>query len=64
MFIYFGEGERGREGGERTSQAGAEREGDGESQADSAVSTEPNMGLKLINCEIMTQAKIKSQMLN
>ena len=36
---------------------GAEREGDTESEADSglwAVSTEPNVGLKLTNCEIMT----------
>ena len=36
---------------------GAEREGDTESEAGSrlqAVSTEPNPGLKLTNCEIMT----------
>ena len=36
---------------------GAEREGDTESEAGSrlpAVSTEPNEGLKLMNCEIMT----------
>ena len=35
---------------------GAEREGDTESQAGSrlqAVSTEPNAGLELMNCEIM-----------
>ena len=28
------------------------------------VSTEPNMGLKLTNREIMTQAEIKSQTIN
>ena len=36
---------------------GAEREGDKESEAGSrlqAVSTEPDAGLKLTNCEIMT----------
>ena len=35
----------------------AEREGDPEFKADSrlrAVSTEPNMGLELMECEIMT----------
>ena len=30
----------------------------------SAVSTETDAGLKLIHCEIMTRAKIKSWMLN
>ena len=29
-----------------------------------AVSAEPGVGLKLMNCEIMTGAKIKSQLLN
>ena len=29
-----------------------------------AISTEPNGGLVLTNCEIMTGVKIKSQMLN
>ena len=36
---------------------GAEREGDTESEADSrlpAVSSEPKVELKLMNCEIMT----------
>ena len=36
---------------------GAEREGDPESEADfklEAVSTEPDVGLALMNCEIMT----------
>ena len=28
------------------------------------VSTEPDVGLDLTNCEIMTRAEIKSQMLN
>ena len=39
------------------SRGGAEREGDTESEAGSgfrAVSTEPDMGLELTNCEIMT----------
>ena len=36
---------------------GAEREGDTESKAGSrlcAISTEPDTGLELVNCEIMT----------
>ena len=40
---------------------GAEREGDAESEAGSrlwAISTEPDAGLKLTNCEIMTPAKV------
>ena len=40
---------------------GRERQGDTESQGGSrlwAVSTEPNMGLELTNCEIMTWAKV------
>ena len=40
---------------------GAEREGDTESETGSrlwAVSTEPEMGLELTNCEIMTWAKV------
>ena len=49
MFIFEREG--GRKGG-------AEREGDTESEEDPsrprAVSTEPNAGLELTNCEIMT----------
>ena len=50
MFIF----ERERDS---VSRGGAEREGDTESQAGSrlqAVSTEPYVGLKLTNCEIMT----------
>ena len=39
---------------------GAERE----SQADSPMSAEPDMGLSLNNPEIMTSAEIKSWMLN
>ena len=41
----------------RVSTEGAEREGDTESEAGSrlsAVSTEPNEGLELTDCEIMT----------
>ena len=52
MLIYF---ER-----ERESRGGAEREGDIKSDAGSrlwAVSTEPNAGLELTNCEIMTRAE-------
>ena len=44
------------------SSGGAEREGDRESKADSrlqAVSTETDVGLELINCEIMTSAKVR-----
>ena len=40
---------------------GAEREGDTESEAGSrlqAVSTEPEAGLELTNCEIMTWAEV------
>ena len=40
-----------------TSRGGAEREGDTESEGGSrlqAVSTGPDAGLKLMNCEIMT----------
>ena len=46
---------------ERESRGGAGREGDTESEADSrlqAVITEPNTGLELTNCEIMTWDKI------
>ena len=42
---------------ERESRRGAEREGDTESKEGSrlsAFSTEPDAGLELINCEIMT----------
>ena len=42
---------------ERVSRGGAEREGDTESEAGSrlqAMSTEPDVGLELTNCEIMT----------
>ena len=44
------------------SRGGAEREGDTESKVGSrlpAVSTEPNLGLELMNCDIMTRAKVK-----
>ena len=52
MFIYFWERQR-----QNVSGLGAEREGDTESEAGSglwAVSTEPNVGLELMNHEIMT----------
>ena len=58
MFIYFflrdRESERVRETARR---GGAKREGDRESEAGSrlrAVSTEPDVGLELMNCEIVT----------
>ena len=45
---------------------GAEGEGEGgrESQADSMLSVDPNLGLNLIALGNMTGAEIKSQMLN
>ena len=52
MLIYFRDSER-----PSTSGRGAEREGATEPQAGSrlgAVSTEPDAGLELTNCEIMT----------
>ena len=52
FFLTFIQFER-----QRVSGGGAEREGDTESEAGprlSAVSTEPNVGLKPTNCEIMT----------
>ena len=52
--------ERDREG-ERTSRGGSEREGKRESHTDSV---EPNVGLKPMNHEIITQAETKSQTLN
>ena len=44
------------------SRGGTEREGDTESKAESrlrAVSTEPDVGLKLANCEIVTLAEVR-----
>ena len=55
MFIYF-ETER-----QSMSGRGAEREGDTESKAGSqlwAVTTEPDMGLKLMDREILTRAEV------
>ena len=52
MFIFERERERARE---------EQREGDTESEAGSsfwAVSPEPDMGLKLTDCEIMTWAEV------
>ena len=57
MFIYFWERQR-----QNVSGLGAEREGDTESEADSrlwAVSTEPDVGLELTSCEIMTWAEVR-----
>ena len=56
MFIYFWDRER-----QSMNRGGAEREGDRESEAGSrlwAVSTEPDAGLKLMDREIMTWAKV------
>ena len=56
MFIYFWDTEK-----ERMSGGGAEREGDTQSEASFrlwAVSTEPNMGLELTNCEIRTWPEV------
>ena len=39
---------------EREQEQGRGRERERESQADSAVSTEPDVGLELTNCEIVT----------
>ena len=54
MFLFIFEGERERQS---MSRGGAEREGDTESEAGSrlqVVSTEPDMGLKPTDREIMT----------
>ena len=44
----------------REQRRGREREGERQSQAGSRLSTEPDVGLDLMNHEIMTGAKIKS----
>ena len=56
MFIYFWERER-----QSVSGGGTETEGDTESEAGSrlwVISTEPDMGLKLTNHELMTWAEV------
>ena len=56
MFIYFWDNAR-----DRVQAAEGQTEGDTESEAGSrlwAVSTEPNAGLDLTNCEIMTWAEV------
>ena len=56
VFIYFWDRER-----QSMSRGGAEREGDTESEASSrlwAVSTEPDAGLELTDCKIMTWAEV------
>ena len=56
MFIYFGDRERQSMNG-----AGAEREGDTESEAGSrlwAMSPEPDAGLELMDHEIVTWAEV------
>ena len=57
MFIYFWERER-----DRARAGKGQREADTESEAGSrlwAISTEPDMGLELTNCEIMIRAKVR-----
>ena len=57
VFIYFWERAR-----QSSSRGGAEREGDPEYEAGSrlwAVSTKPDAGLELTNCEIMTWVKVR-----
>ena len=49
---------------EREREREREREGERIPSRLNAVSTEPTMWLDLMNCEIMTWAKIKNQMLN
>ena len=56
MFIYFWDRER-----HSMSREGEEREGDTECEAGSrlwAVSTEPDAGFELTNCEIVTWAEV------
>ena len=56
MFIHFWETETEYE------REGAEREGETESEAESrlwAVSTEPNVELELMDCEIVTWAEVR-----
>ena len=58
MFAYFWDRER-----QSMNEGGSEREGDTESEAGSrlwAVSTEPDTGLELTECEIMTWAERRS----
>ena len=55
--VYLFLTERGRERQEREQERGIEREGDAEFDAGSrlrAVSTDPDTGLELTDCEIMT----------
>ena len=59
MFTYFWDRERGRERESvRASGGGAEREGDRGSKAGSALISQPDVGLKLTNCEIVTRARV------
>ena len=58
IFIYFCERDRERQS---TSRGGAERGGDTESEAGSrlrAINREPDAGLELMNCEIVTRAEV------
>ena len=74
MSVQRGEADRGRgreregkkeRGGEREREREREREGRERIPTRfHAVRTEPKVGLKIMNCEIMTLAEIKSQMLN
>ena len=56
MFIYFWQRQR-----QNASGLGAERKGDTEAEAGSrlwAISKEPDAGLELTSCEIMTWAEV------
>ena len=56
MFIYFWDNAR-----DRVQAAEGQTEGDTESKAGSrlwVISTEPNVGLELTNCKIMTWAEV------
>ena len=61
VYSFLRERERERREKQSLSRGGAEREGDTESEAGSrlrAVSTELDVGLELMECEIMTWAKV------
>ena len=58
MFVYFWERQESKQERDRET----EREGDTESEVGSrlwAVSTEPDSGLELMNCKLMTRAEAR-----
>ena len=62
--LFIWEGESKREGAWAGGGTSGEGEGQRETQADSPLSTDPNIGAGSHNSEIMAWAKIKSRMLN